>query len=1042
MDSGARDFEFVNKSCEAKSMISAKLNGKDFMTGNNATKLLASAALVLGLLQTASAETSEYANWQHSGSLHILTTPEGANLPGTASEEGFPLLVRLNQDCFDFSQAKAKGEDIRFASASGTPLAYQIDQWDAAGGTASIWVRIPVIKGNAHQEIKLYWGEAEGAIESNSKAVFNESNGYLSVWHMNEPVKDEVGKLEAKDMGTTPSSGMIGKGRHFDVGKGIHCENITTFPTGSSPHSTELWFREEKPTDRIFCWGSGEPRSMVQIISEKPPRVFIDCYHGAAGVHGQSTFALGQWVHVIHTYENGESRLYLNGCLDGIATAKDSLMDFKSPVQMYLGGWRGFGFKGDMDEVRISKVARSADWVKLQYENQKPRQTAVGSLVQPGNDFLVSEMKIDLLEGESIKVMAKAGGAQKCYWIVKSRGSETMAEVDRLNFTVAAGRVTGDQSFTLQFKAVYADSVKTIDVPVTIRENIPDPVFTLKAPATWNGRAPIEVVPEISNSQAMQTKGVGELKYDWTVAGLATLKEIGFGKLILKRSQNSGTLTVTATLSNGGQPVTQSIQVAVKEPEKDAWVQRTPAPEEKPVDNQFYARDDQNEGTLYYNGTLSNAADSVFLKVYADDKLIQTESQKPRADKSYAFAVKLKAGLIKYRVEFGSQTGSVETVLHTVTKLVCGDAYIIQGQSNAVAYNYYNVTNDPFSSYSSDWIRTYGSGGEAGNYTTNGGWGNATLTNRFVNSAGGVHFVGYWGLALASNLVANYRMPICILNGAVGGTRIDQHVPDPANHYHNTTDDYSIYGNLLRRVVAARLTHGIRGVLWHQGEADCSNWGPTGDWNYKFYQQNFVDLSAAWKQDMPNLRHYYLFQVFASGCGTSGTFTSDMLREEQRTLTRLYSSLSLMSTLAFPSGANCHFNIADYTRMGLAMAPLVARDNYGLVPATAISAPNLQQACFTSTNRNEITLVFDQAMTWNSPANMNFYLDRLSGQVTSGRVNGNVIKLQVTGAATNQTIAYVVDQYWHNNTNLIYGANGIAALTFYAVPIASVTPVH
>ena len=41
-------------------------------------------------------------------------------------------------------------------------------------------------------------------------------------------------------------------------------------------------------------------------------------------------------------------------------------------------------FVGDIDEVRISKVTRSADWVKLQYENQKPLQTLVGPLVQPG----------------------------------------------------------------------------------------------------------------------------------------------------------------------------------------------------------------------------------------------------------------------------------------------------------------------------------------------------------------------------------------------------------------------------------------------------------------------------------------------------------------------------------------------------------------------------------------------------------------------------------------------------------------------------------
>jgi hypothetical protein len=54
-------------------------------------------------------------------------------LPATASEEGFPLLLHLDKDSFDFKQAQADGADLRFAAA-GKPLAYQIDTWDAASG--------------------------------------------------------------------------------------------------------------------------------------------------------------------------------------------------------------------------------------------------------------------------------------------------------------------------------------------------------------------------------------------------------------------------------------------------------------------------------------------------------------------------------------------------------------------------------------------------------------------------------------------------------------------------------------------------------------------------------------------------------------------------------------------------------------------------------------------------------------------------------------------------------------------------------------------
>ena len=187
--------------------------------------------------------------------------------------------------------------------------------------------------------------------------------------------------------------------------------------------------------------------------------------------------------------------------------------------------------------------------------------------------------------------------------------------VDRFSYTFDAGRVTADIAATLVFKAVYANGVKTKEIAITVKEDVQEPVFSLKVPKSWDGRTTIEVVPQVANLGAMQAKGAGDLKIDWKIADLAAIQEIVPGKLLLKRAQNSGKLTVTATVSNGGQPVTQSVTIAVTEPKRDAWVARIPAKDEKPVDGQFFARDDKNEGTLFYYGTLTEAADLVFLKV-------------------------------------------------------------------------------------------------------------------------------------------------------------------------------------------------------------------------------------------------------------------------------------------------------------------------------------------------------------------------------------------------------------------------------------------
>jgi hypothetical protein len=524
----------------------------------------------------------------------------------------------------------------------------------------------------------------------------------------------------------------------------------------------------------------------------------------------------------------------------------------------------------------------------------------------------------------------------------------------------------------------------------------------------------------------MQTKGVGTLEYNWTVSDIAVIKEFAPGKLILKRAQNSGTLNVKLTLGNGGAEVAATTTMTVKEPEKDVWVQRTPDKDEKPVDNQFYARDDKNEGTLYYNGTLTDNAESVFLKLYADDKLVKTESRKPTADKTYAFSVKLKPGLIKYKVEFGTKAGGAETVLRTAKDLVCGDAYLIEGQSNALATD----TGEKSPPETSDWIRSYGSPrGEQ-----NGPRQNLWCYPVWKAQKGEQAELGWWGMELAKQLVESQKIPIFIINGAVGGTRIDQHQRCETNY----TDLTTIYGRMLWRVEQARLTHGIRGVLWHQGESDQGSDGPDGGYGWETYQQYFVEMSAAWKQDFPNLRHYYIFQIWPNSC-SMGNGHGDMLREVQRTLPRLYSHMDIMPTLGIKPPGGCHYPLTGWAEFARLMQPLMERDFYGKVPTTSITTPNLKKAYYTSTAKDAIALELDQPVVWADVLASQFYLDGIADKVASGAVSGNVVTLQLKEASAVKKITYLKEMDW-SQEKLMIGANGIAALTFCNVPILENKP--
>ena len=566
--------------------------------------------------------------------------------------------------------------------------------------------------------------------------------------------------------------------------------------------------------------------------------------------------------------------------------------------------------------------------------------------------------------------------------------------------------------------------MKTKTIPISIKENVPDPIYALNTPKKWNGRDKLEIFPSVTNLTEMKSKGADRLNYSWKVSGMATISEIDGGKLVLKRAQNSGPLKVELTLDNGGAPISHSVQITVTEPKQDPWVKRIPSADEKPVNHQFYARDDSDHGTLYYKGTLTEPADSVFLKLYTGDKLLDTQRQKINVDNKYALSVSLKAGLIAYRTEFGIKRGAVETILEKANDLVCGDVFIIQGQSNAEAWTDERIVHP----YRSPWLRSFGTPSTNKDRARDTVWGNALSFNGGKNHH---HFqIGYWGVELGKLLIKQHKVPVCIINGAQGGTRVDQHQRNESN----PTDVTTIYGRLLWRLQQAKLTHGVRAVLWHQGENDQGESGATGTFGWVNYHDYFIRMTAAWKQDYPNINHYYIHQIWPGACG-SRSIENDRLREQQRQLPKQFSNMSVMSTLGIRPGGGCHHPPEGYAAMARQLFPLVNKYNYEVKPKTSVTAPNIQSVSYTSARRDEIKLVFDQKVKWDEAVAERFYFDDDSAKLTVAGGTGRTITLKLAQPSATKNLTYVRGGKWRQDDAIIWGANNIAALTFCEVPI-------
>ncbi|MBN1577895.1 MAG: DUF2341 domain-containing protein, partial [Chitinispirillaceae bacterium] len=150
----------------------------------------------------------DYGEWAYSKAFTLNTTVTGADVANNVPD--FPVLLRLNPDNFPyFSQTLPGGADVRFAKGNGQHLRYAVERWvDNTGNndTAEIWVKLDTVYGNsATQSFVMYWGKAGASDSSKSTSVFETTNGFVGVWHLDEDPSGGSGAM--KDVTTNGLNG-------------------------------------------------------------------------------------------------------------------------------------------------------------------------------------------------------------------------------------------------------------------------------------------------------------------------------------------------------------------------------------------------------------------------------------------------------------------------------------------------------------------------------------------------------------------------------------------------------------------------------------------------------------------------------------------------------------------------------------------------------------------------------------------------------------------------------------------------------------------
>jgi len=319
-----------------------------------------------------------HAWWNDEWSLRKKITLDTATSGVAISEPvgAMPVLIRLYEGNFHFTDAKPDGADLRFVSEDDkTLLPYHIEKFDSLMNEAFIWVKVPDLKPGVKTTIWLYYGNAGGKATKVDDAKGTYDMDTVLVYHFNErgqPPYDfsNLGN-NAQNVGLVSEGSMIGTGLRID-GK-----TTVTIPASPSLFWTEgaamtwsAWvkFGAPQPNAVFFSRRDGSKFFLIGADNGVP---FVEATYQGASVRSNpgASVPTNSWHHVAVVAAGETITLYLDGEIYGVAKA--ALPALNGPAVIGGNGVGGLmttaggGFSGEMDELQISKVARSAAFLKL-----------------------------------------------------------------------------------------------------------------------------------------------------------------------------------------------------------------------------------------------------------------------------------------------------------------------------------------------------------------------------------------------------------------------------------------------------------------------------------------------------------------------------------------------------------------------------------------------------------------------------------------------------------------------------------------------------
>ncbi len=398
-----------------------------------------------------------------------------------------PILVTLDASRIDYGRTQRGGQDLRFVDANGSALDHEIERWNEAG-TSSVWVRVPVVDSSDTDHFYVYYGNDAAPDAQNPAGVW--SNGYVGVWHLDEDpgsgpgsIRDSTAFANDGDPVNLDASnrqpGVVGSGLSFAGLAAPDADHVRIPSNGVDALSItgtaltlEAWVNRSGATGqwqiavgRQLGTGSGDAFSLGAKF-DAPTQMLFGANDSL--ISGNGAIPANQWRYLVgvrdgssmYDYVDGAEVAQLTGLVSTIATDANDVV---------IGGAENGAtatvdeaWLGRMDEVRISNVARSADWVEAQHASMTDTLLTYGGPVEPG--VLVNDTDTEF---DALVATLVAGPTNAASFSLDPDGS--------FDYTPNPG-FTGTDSFTY----TAADGTSTSS-PATVSITVYDERFVVNA---------------------------------------------------------------------------------------------------------------------------------------------------------------------------------------------------------------------------------------------------------------------------------------------------------------------------------------------------------------------------------------------------------------------------------------------------------------------------------------------------------------------------------------------------------------------------------